>query len=28
MPGPVSLNALLGKQSALKAFEVRLSAMP
>ena len=27
-PGPVSLNALLGKKSSLEAFEVILSAMP
>lgn len=27
-PGPVTLNALLGKKSALEAFEVILSAMP
>ena len=27
-PGPVSLNALLGKKGALEAFEVILSAMP
>jgi len=27
-PGPVSLNALLGRKSALEAFEVILSAMP
>ena len=27
-PGPVSLNALLGKKGSLEAFEVILSAMP
>ena len=27
-PGPVSLNALLGKKGALEAFEIILSAMP
>jgi len=27
-PGPLTLNALLGKKGALEAFEVILSAMP